>query len=437
MKTKFKETEIGTIHEDWEVKIVGDLVKINECTINKNYNAADIEYIDTSSVDKGHLVETQKLKLKEAPSRAKRILKDNDILISTVRPNLKHFFFVEKSKNNLVGSTGFIVISSKKINPKFLYYYLTTNKYTDFLSSIADAHTSTYPSFNPNVIENSFCPYPKEDEQKFIANILSDLDSKIELNRQMNKTLEIIGQAIFKRWFIDFEFPNEKGKPYKLSGGEMVDSELGKIPNGWKMGRVGEFVKLERGLSYNGKGLSDSGIPMVNLGTIFHKRNFVYEGLKYYSGEYKERNLVKSGDLVIANTDITQDRVVLGSPSIIPPDLGSEKILFTHHIYAIRNSSPISNLFFFYLLKTAEYKGRVRGFATGTTVLALPEDTVLDLCFSIPVENVLKKFNTIVNKIKDKMFINIIENRGLSQIHASLLPRLMSGKIRVSVEVKA
>ena len=115
-KSKFKHTEIGMIPEDWEVKIVGDLVKINECTINKNYNAADIEYIDTSSVDKGHLVETQKLKLEEAPSRAKRRIKDNDILISTVRPNLKHFFFVKKSRNNLVGSTGFAVISSKKIN---------------------------------------------------------------------------------------------------------------------------------------------------------------------------------------------------------------------------------------------------------------------------------------------------------------------------------
>src|SRR3989344_4647184 len=204
-ETKFKQTEIGMIPEDWEVKVIGDLVKINEDTINKNYSEANIEYIDTSSVDKGYLVETQKLKLEEAPSRAKRIIKDYDILISTVRPNLKHFFFVKKSKLNLVGSTGFAVISTKKINPEFLYYYLTTENYTNFLTAIADAHTSTYPSFNPDVIETSFCPFPELPEQSAIAKILSDLDSKIELHQQMNKSLEAIGQAIFKHWFVDFE----------------------------------------------------------------------------------------------------------------------------------------------------------------------------------------------------------------------------------------
>ena len=81
---------------------------------------------------------------------------------------------------------------------------------------------------------------PPLDEQKAIAKILSDLDSKIELNKKMNRTLEAIAQAIFKHWFIDFEFPNEEGKPYKSSGGEMVDSELGRIPKGWEIGYLGD-----------------------------------------------------------------------------------------------------------------------------------------------------------------------------------------------------
>ena len=93
-KTKFKQTEIGMILEDWELQRVGDLVKINEQVINKHYPEKIIEYMDTSSVDNGRLIETQNLILEKAPSRAKRIVKDNDILISTVRPNLKHFFFL-------------------------------------------------------------------------------------------------------------------------------------------------------------------------------------------------------------------------------------------------------------------------------------------------------------------------------------------------------
>ena len=211
-QTKFKQTEIGLIPEDWEVKKIKELVKINEESINKCYKEKFIEYIDTSSVEQGYLIKTQKLQINEAPSRAKRILKNNDILISTVRPNLKHFYFIKKTKKNLIASTGFVVISSKKINPKFLYYYLTTKNYTNFLSSIAATQTSTYPSFNPEVIEKSFCPYPKLEEQEKIAKVLSDLDSKIELNQEMNKTLESIGQALFKHWFVDFEFPNMRGK---------------------------------------------------------------------------------------------------------------------------------------------------------------------------------------------------------------------------------
>lgn len=98
------------------------------------------------------------------------------------------------------------------------------------------------PQFNANVIAELKIPLPSLSEQSAIAKILSGLDDKIELNRQMNKTLESIGQALFKQWFVDFEFPNEKGKPYKSSGGKMVDSELGKIPEGWMIGCLGDFI---------------------------------------------------------------------------------------------------------------------------------------------------------------------------------------------------
>ena len=431
-KSKFKQTEIGMIPEDWKIKVIGDLVKINECTINKNYNVADIEYIDTSSVDKGHLVETQKLKLKEAPSRAKRILKDNDILISTVRPNLKHFFFVEKSKNNLVGSTGFIVISSKKINPKFLYYYLTTNKYTDFLSSIADAHTSTYPSFNPNVIENSFCPYPKEDEQKFIANILSDLDSKIELNQQMNKVLEEISRAIFKRWFVDFEFPNEKGNPYKSSGGEMVDSELGEIPKGWKVEKLGDYVETVSGCSYTSAGLNESKNALVTLKSV-GVNGFREEGFKEYTGEYNDKHIVKEGDIVVAHTDLTQDRIILGKPVIVR-DFGRYKTMIASMDLSIIKPKRILNTsYLFYLLSTDMFHGHAQGYANGTTVIHLSRKAIPEFKYVIPPVHILDDFNSIIKNVFNKLRNNDLQARTLSQIRDSLLPRLMSGKIMVEI----
>ena len=142
--TKWKETEIGKIPEDWEIKNIHDVAQINEKTIGKGYSHQEIEYIDIDSVEHGSINKIQKLRLKDAPSRAKRVVVNNDTLISTVRPNLKHFAFVISAKPNTIASTGFAVISAKNINPRFLYYFLTTQKFTDYLSAIADAHTSTY-----------------------------------------------------------------------------------------------------------------------------------------------------------------------------------------------------------------------------------------------------------------------------------------------------
>lgn len=404
---KFKQTEIGMIPEEWEVKIIGDLVKINEDIINKNYSEANIEYIDTSSVDKGHLVETQKLKLEEAPSRAKRIIKDNDILISTVRPNLKHFFFVKKSKKNLIGSTGFAVISPKNINPEFLYYYLTTENYTNFLTAIADAHTSTYPSFNPDVIERSFCPYPVENEQSFIAKILSDLDSKIELNQQMNKTLEAIGQAIFKRWFVDFEFPNEKGKPYKSSGGEMVDSELGEIPKGWRVERYSDLVEV-----MTGKGLK--------------REEFVENGEFPVIGANGELGRT---DKFLFNEDlILTGRVgTLGTIYII-----RDKVWISDNVLISKAKSKELFYYSYYILRNLDFKSLNRG---STQPLITQTDLKNQICL-IPEKQLLLTFNKVLLSLYNKIWGSNLQIKNLSQIRDSILPKLMSGKIRVPVEVK-
>src|SRR4030042_1545280 len=419
MKTKFKQTEIGMIPEDWEVKVVGGLVKINEDTINKNYPEKNIEYIDTSSVDNGHLVETQKLKLEEAPSRAKRILKDNDILISTVRPNLKHFFFIKKSKKNLVGSTGFAVISSKKINPNFLYYYLTADKYTEFLTSIADAHTSTYPSFNPNVIENSFCPYPNEDEQTYISKILSDLDSKIELNQQMNAALESIGQAIFKHWFIDFEFPNEEGKPYKSSGGEMVDSERGEIPEGWDIKVIADCGGVVCGKTPPTKNEEyySGGIPFI---TIPDMRDNVFV-------IRTEKSLSEAGARSQSKKELPPFAVCvscIATPGLVA--LASERSHTNQQINSIICNSGISPYFIFFLMTNKSDDIKTMGLG-GTATLNLNTGDFSRIKLLVPPDGEMREFHRFVEPLFKKILENLKESVNLSAIRDSLLPKLMSG----------
>ena len=125
-----------------------------------------------------------------------------------------------------------------EIEAKWLFYYLRSPLATNYIKSHSSGSTQQYLTLD--LLRRFPVVTSPRIDQLNILKILSSLDDKIELNRKMNKTLEEIGKALFKRWFVDFEFPYDQGKPYKSSGGEMVNSELGEIPKGWKVQNMGE-----------------------------------------------------------------------------------------------------------------------------------------------------------------------------------------------------
>jgi type I restriction enzyme, S subunit len=183
--TEFDDSELGKIPKGWSVKSIGDLAKFNPENIGNNFKFSEINYIDTSSVSEGKLIEIQKLDKKIAPSRAKRLVKENDIIISTVRPNLKHFYFIKNSQENTVVSTGFVVIRSTKISPFYLYRFLTTPSFIEYLTGVAESHTSTYPSFPPKIIEDVKICMPDEYSDKKFQNfdrVLIPIHEKLDSN---------------------------------------------------------------------------------------------------------------------------------------------------------------------------------------------------------------------------------------------------------------
>ncbi|GAB4314103.1 MAG: restriction endonuclease subunit S [Methanobacteriaceae archaeon] len=418
MNKGFKETEIGLIPEDWEIKNVNDVAKINESSIKRNSKLEIIEYIDIASVDKGRIDNVKKLKLEEAPSRARRVVKDNDILISTVRPNLKHYAFINSSKPNTIASTGFAVISSKKIDPRFLYYYLTTDKYTEYLTVIAESHTSAYPSFNPDIIEKSLIPYPPKDEQKSIAKILADLDKKIHLNYQMNQTLEAIGQAIFQHWFINYEFPDEEGKPYKSNGGEMIDSEVGEIPAGWKVGELGDYIKFVKGkkpkevVDYPLNGY----LPQILIETLNGKQP-VYANTN---------NMVLTDvyDPIMVMDGASSGRIEIGQVGVLGSTLSKLTV-----------KERLSRFYVYFYLKQRERD--INENTTGTSIPHADKDRIKRYQVHLAPRAISHKFDEISINLIDKIILNRLQNKYLSEIRNYLLPKLMSGKIRVIPEKEA
>lgn len=141
---------------------------------------------------------------------------------------------------------GVCALRAKNNQNQFLYYLLKYN-----VKNLINKESGTvFGSVNKNDILGLEIDYPEDIKtQEKIASILSALDDKIEINNEINKTLEEMAQTLFKRWFIDFDFPNENGEPYRSSGGKMVDSELGEIPEGWEVTKIENVVNIKRGAS--------------------------------------------------------------------------------------------------------------------------------------------------------------------------------------------
>lgn len=183
---------------EWSTKLLGELIEINKLSLSRNNVFEEIEYYNTSSVTQNNFSNPSIIRIEDAPSRAKRIVQDRDIIYSTVRPIQRHFGIVRNPKPNTVVSTGFAVLTCKSIDPYFLYYYLSQNQIVDYLNTIAEGSTTTFPAFNPSLFESFEILCPDINAQRKIAEILSTIDAKIENNLATNQTLEEIARTLFK-----------------------------------------------------------------------------------------------------------------------------------------------------------------------------------------------------------------------------------------------
>lgn len=436
--------------EEWINVKVSDIANINAKTISKNYAFDKIQYLDVSSTDQGRILGYQNFNLREAPSRAKRILSNNDIVISSVRPNLKHYAFINNPDQNAVASTGYVVISAKNniCDPRFLYYTLTTQNFTDFLTRVAEGHTSTYPSFNPDIIENAIIRIPKSiDLQKKISVFLGTIDDKIDLNNQMNETLESMAKAIFKEWFIDFGPVRAKAEGRRPFGMDdetaalfpdsFEDSELGPIPKGWKEFSAGELFDVIKGASYRSDELQESRTALVTLKSFKRGGGYRLDGLKPYIGQYKSEQEVSPGEIVLSFTDVTQTADIIGRPAIVIEDKRFDRLIASLDVGIVRKKSDkISNEFIYFLLDDLNFTTHAKSFTSGTTVLHLSKEVVKKFKFILPPLSLIKIFSQNINLILEQKRINIQENISLEEIKNLLLPKLISGEISLSNKEK-
>jgi type I restriction enzyme S subunit len=185
-----RDPNIRFMPKEWELKRLGDVVAINAKRIGKDYPFETIEYVDISSVKAGYLLNTKRYELKDAPSRAQMLVSHGDTIWSAVRPNRKSFLFINNPSANLVVSTGFVVLTPNKIRPCYLYYWVTTDEFVNYLSSNADG--SAYPAVRPNHFAEALIVVPDEYRLNLFEQSVEPLRNKITENEQENIILRDI-----------------------------------------------------------------------------------------------------------------------------------------------------------------------------------------------------------------------------------------------------
>jgi type I restriction enzyme S subunit len=429
---------------DWKVDRLDTLASFNPEQVTAAYPHSEITYLDIANVAAGVFGEPETLFLADAPSRAKRIVKTGDTILSTVRPGNRAFAFIRSAPDNLVASTGFAVLRSKpNAEPRFVYYLATSDPIINYLASIAEEKTA-YPSVNPDDIAECAVPVPPLSEQRAIAHILGTLDDKIELNRRMSETLEAMARALFKSWFVDFApvrakaegrdpLPAPQGEAARQAGGlpkpladlfpaRLVDSELGEIPEGWEVAALPELIEVNPARSLR-KGDVAPYLDMANMPTHGHAPDEVIErpfgsGMRFINGDTLVARItpcLENGKTAFVDF-LREGQVGWGSTEYIV--LRARPPLPPEFAYCLARSDGFRE---YAIQSMTGTSGRQRVQADSLTHFTLPR---------VP-KPVAEAFGRTIKPLFVRSSGAIHESRALAALRDALLPRLISGELQV------
>lgn len=349
-----------------------------------------------------------------------KMLPKGSVLFSSRAP----IGYVAIAANDMCTNQGFkSVIPNEETDSEFLYYLLKYNK--DNIASQGSG--TTFAEVSGKTMKDIEVVVPKEKEDQCrIASILSSLDRKIELNNKINADLEEMAQAIFKNWFVDFE-------PFK--DGKFVDSELGMIPEGWKVISLNEILDNVSGYSYKGSELQSSNIAMATIKNFERKGGFKTEGYKeiVISKKIKETQFVNMFDVLVAHTDLTQNAEIVGNPAIVLSKGGYEKLIMSMDLTKVISTiDGVTNGLLYCILSTSRFKEHALGYVNGTTVLHMSKKAVPEYTCAFPKDiNQIRDLCITLDSIYKRMAVTYDENSRLSTLRDTLLPRLMSGELEV------
>jgi len=416
----------------WETIKIGELIDKGEASLQtgpfgtqlkaSEYVATGIPLINVKNIGYGSIRIDDLDFLDERTADRLRVhrLKPGDIVFGRKGAADRHALIGPGSAGWIQGSDCMrLRLKSKRLSPRFLSYYFCTSGHKYWMEAVC-AFGATMSTLNQGIVRRITLRVPEIGVQNKIAGILSAYDELIENNERRIALLEKLAKEIYREWFVRMRFP----------GHEQAKFEKG-VPVSWEFDVASKFFGHVKGKSYTGDELTDNPdhMPFITLKSFNRGGGYRADGLKHYSGKYKEDQVVLRGDVVMAVTDMTQNREVVGRAARIP-EIGAKGAVISLDVIKL-TPKIVSASFLYSYLRLSGFGEFIKEFANGTNVLHLNPVLVMRQRIIMPPKELREQFVALVGPIYDQIdSLNIVLD-GITSSRDMLLPRLVSGKLNV------
>lgn len=304
---------------------------------------------------------------------------------------------------------------------------------------------STTPGIDRNVIHEFEVPFADIlENQEAISRVLGTIDEQVVLDKSICSDLEATAKLLYDYWFVQFDFPDENGKPYKSSGGKMVWSDELKreIPAGWSVRQISDLVKIKKGISYKSSEITDAGMPMINLASFNLDGTYKPSGIKFFSGAIDASKTVDACDLIMCVTqqtdiDLTGKTNVIGK-AILTPNLFDGQVIISTDVVKLETETADFRFWLEGLFKQPYIHKYVVGYANGTKIKHLDVYEALNFFAACPPDDsrVLQRYSSIRATQMELYSTLQREIESLTKTHDFLLPLLMNGQVTIGDDGK-
>lgn len=378
-----------------------------------------VKIADATKDSSRYIYDTKERVSLEGSKKSVEVLPGDLILSNSATPGLPKFMKVKACIHD-----GWLLLRNfKNVRKEFLYYILLLNRQ----KLLQLSNGSIFNNLKTDIVKNYIVDIPSIKKQDKILKIIGNIEDKLDTNNKLIANLEELSQTLFKHWFVDFEFPDKNGNPYKSSGGEMIDSELGKIPDSWKIYKLKDVASHKKE-TFNPKKSEEVTVKHFSLPAYDNEEQAINE----------EVNKIKSNKWIINNNCVLFSKMNPDTKRVWLPLIDNKKINVASSEFVVMESPNNKiNSFVYNICLNSQFIDYLKANTTGSTNSRQRVKPTIAVNYKLAIEDsIVKNYSEIITPYMEKMKILRSEIGKLTQLRDTLLPKLMSGELEIPDDVE-